>query len=67
MCQKACGSSRLWKQINPRIVEGQVHGSIAQAMCACLFEEVVYDSQGQLQSGSFLDYLLPTAESIPEL
>jgi aerobic carbon-monoxide dehydrogenase large subunit len=55
------------KQINPMIVEGQIQGSIAQAIGACLLEEISYDSQGQLQSGSFLDYLIPLANAMPEL
>lgn len=54
-------------EINPLIVEGQIHGSLAQAFGACLLEEIVYDDEGQLLTGSFMDYLLPTAETIPEL
>jgi aerobic carbon-monoxide dehydrogenase large subunit len=54
-------------EINPMIVEGQIHGSVAQSIGASLLEEVVYDGEGQLLSGSFLDYLLPTAGFIPEL
>ena len=54
-------------EVNPMIVEGQIHGVLAQAVGACLLEEIVYDSQGQLHSGSFTDYLLPTAQTIPKL
>jgi carbon-monoxide dehydrogenase large subunit len=52
--------------INPLIVEGQVQGGIAQGIAQALFEEVAYDSEsGQLLSGSFIDYLMPTANEIP--
>lgn len=54
-------------QINPRIVEGQVHGATAQGISGALLEELVYDADGQLLTGSFLDYLLPAATDIPEL
>lgn len=55
------------KEINPMIVEGQIHGSVIQAIGACLLEEIVYDREGQILSGSFVDYLLPTAEFSPPL
>ena len=52
--------------INPLIVEGQVQGGIAQGIAQALFEEVAYDPEsGQLLSGSFIDYLMPTANEIP--
>ena len=47
--------------INPLIVEGQVHGGIVQGISQALWEEAVYDDQGTLVSGSFVDYTLPTA------
>ena len=47
--------------INPMIVEGQVHGGLAQGIAQALWEEAVYDDAGTLVSGSFVDYLLPTA------
>jgi carbon-monoxide dehydrogenase large subunit len=47
--------------INPLIVSGQVHGGIVQGVAQALFEEAVYDDSGTLVSGSFVDYLLPTA------
>lgn len=53
------------REINPMLVEGQIQGGIAQAIGACLLEEIVYDKNGQLLSGSFMDYLLPTAETMP--
>jgi aerobic carbon-monoxide dehydrogenase large subunit len=47
--------------INPLIVAGQVHGGLVQGIAQALFEEAVYDDSGTLVSGSFVDYLLPTA------
>ncbi len=51
--------------INPRIVEGQVHGGVAQGIGGALYEELVYDDSGQCLTGSLLDYLLPTACEVP--
>ena len=51
--------------INPMIVEGQVHGGIAQGVGQALLEGTVYDKDGQLVSGSFMDYCLPRAENFP--
>ena len=51
--------------INPLIVEGQVHGATAQGIGGTLYESIVYDQNGQLQTGSLMDYLLPTAGEIP--
>jgi carbon-monoxide dehydrogenase large subunit len=53
--------------INPLIVEGQVHGAIAQGIGGALFEHVVYDAAGQLLTGTLMDYALPTARTIPSL
>jgi aerobic carbon-monoxide dehydrogenase large subunit len=53
--------------INPMIVEGQVHGGIAQGVGQALFEGVVYDKDGQLVTGSFMDYTMPRAENFPSL
>lgn len=47
--------------INPMIVSGQVHGGLVQGIAQALWEEAVYDDSGTLVSGSFVDYLLPTA------
>jgi aerobic carbon-monoxide dehydrogenase large subunit len=55
------------RAINPAIVEGQLHGGAAQALGAALMEEVVYDAQGQLLSGSLMDYALPKADDLPWL
>jgi len=52
--------------INPMIVEGQVHGGLAQGVGQALMEHVVYDrDSGQLLSGSFMDYAMPRADSVP--
>ena len=53
--------------LNPLIVEGQQHGAVAMGIGGVLLEEVVYDENGQNRSGSFADYLLPTARDVPEL
>ena len=54
-------------QINPVIVEGQVHGGIVQGVGQALWEGAVYDESGQLVTGSMLDYALPRADGLPEL
>jgi carbon-monoxide dehydrogenase large subunit len=53
--------------INPLIVAGQVHGGIAQGVGQALLEEVVYDQGGQLVSGTFMDYAIPLAETMPAM
>jgi len=52
-------------QVNPMIVEGQLHGGIAQGVAQALFEEAVYDESGTLQSASLADYLVPSAAELP--
>ena len=51
--------------INPLIVEGQIHGGLAQGIGQALIEEVVYSDEGQLLTGSFMDYALPRAIDFP--
>jgi carbon-monoxide dehydrogenase large subunit len=51
--------------INPMIVEGQVHGGVAQGVGQALLEGAVYDKDGQLVSGSFMDYSMPRAHDLP--
>src|SRR6187455_1967601 len=51
--------------VNPMIVEGQVHGGVAQGVGQALLEGAVYDKDGQLVSGSFMDYAMPRAENFP--
>jgi len=53
--------------INPIVVEGQVHGGVAQGIGGAFFERLVYDEEGQLINASFMDYLLPTAAEIPPI
>ncbi|MFI0487045.1 xanthine dehydrogenase family protein molybdopterin-binding subunit [Actinomadura sp. 9N215] len=55
------------RMINPLIVDGQVHGGVAQGLGGALMEEFVYDEQCQLQSVTFMDYLLPGATDIPHI
>jgi carbon-monoxide dehydrogenase large subunit len=55
------------RAINPAIVEGQLHGGAAQAIGTALMEEVVYDAQGQLLTGSLMDYAIPKAADLPWL
>ena len=52
-------------RINPMVVDGQLHGGIAQGIGQALFEEAVYDDAGQLRTGSLVDYLVPTAADLP--
>jgi carbon-monoxide dehydrogenase large subunit len=54
-------------QINPVIVEGQVHGGVVQGVGQALWEEAVYDKNGQLVTGSMLDYALPRADRLPDI
>jgi len=51
--------------INPMIVEGQIHGAVAQGIGEALGERLVYDESGQLLTGTLMDYALPTAGSLP--
>jgi carbon-monoxide dehydrogenase large subunit len=51
--------------INPLIVEGQVHGGLAQGIAQALYEEAVYDAAGNLTSGTLVDYLMPSAADLP--
>ncbi len=52
--------------INPMIVDGQIHGGIVQGIAQALYEEVVYDDDGNLRTGTLTDYLVPTANEMPE-
>jgi aerobic carbon-monoxide dehydrogenase large subunit len=51
--------------INPMIVDGQVHGGLAQGIGQALLEHAIYDKDGQLISGSFMDYTMPRADDLP--
>ncbi len=51
--------------VNPQIVEGQVHGGLAQGIAQAMYEEVVYDEMGNLTTGSIVDYYAPSAADLP--
>jgi carbon-monoxide dehydrogenase large subunit len=53
--------------INPVIVEGQIHGGVAQGVGGALLEEMIYDEQGQLVTGTLMDYLVPTSMELPPI
>ncbi len=52
--------------INPLVVEGQIHGGLTMGLAPALFEEIVYDERGTNLTGTFMDYLLPTAVETPK-
>lgn len=60
ICVEDCGNI-----INPLVVEGQLHGGVAAGLGNALFEEIIYDADGQLLTGSLMDYLLPAAGEVP--
>ncbi len=53
--------------VNPMLVEGQIVGGAAQGLGGALFEELAYDTEGQLLAGSLMDYMVPTASEIPDM
>jgi CO/xanthine dehydrogenase Mo-binding subunit len=53
--------------VNPMIVEGQVHGGVAQGVGGALYERMAYDADGQLQNASFMDFLMPYSSEIPDV
>jgi carbon-monoxide dehydrogenase large subunit len=55
------------RQINPTLVQGQVHGGIAQGVAQALFEEMVHDADGNPVTASLLDYGMPTANELPPM
>jgi len=60
--QHDCGT-----MVNPMIVEGQIHGGVAQGIGGAFYERLVYDDTGQLLSASFMDFLIPTAAEVPAM
>jgi len=60
--QHDCGT-----MVNPAIVEGQIHGGVAQGIGGAFYERIVYDEHGQPLTASFMDFLLPTALEVPEI
>ena len=65
--QRAASVDDVGNEINPLIVAGQLHGGIAQGVGQALWEGAVYDDQGQLLTGSMLDYALPRASYFPKI
>lgn len=55
------------RMINPKIVEGQIHGGVAQGIAGALYERMVYDPDGQMLNASFMDFLMPYATEIPHI
>lgn len=53
--------------INPLILDGQIQGGVAQGIGNAFYEQIIYDDQGQILTGSFMDYLLPTATDVPKV
>ncbi len=53
--------------INPLILDGQIHGGVAQGIGNAFYEQIIYDEAGQILTGSFMDYLLPTALDVPPM
>jgi len=53
------------RAINPLLIDGQVHGGVVHALGQALYERVLYDEDGQLQTGTFVDYALPSAAEVP--
>ncbi|MEP1205781.1 MAG: xanthine dehydrogenase family protein molybdopterin-binding subunit [Rhizobiaceae bacterium] len=63
--EKFVAADDFGKIINPMIVEGQVHGGVAQGIGQALMEHAVYDDEGQLLSASYMDYTMPRADDLP--
>ena len=53
--------------INPLILDGQIHGGVAQGIGNAFYEQLIYDEDGQLLNGSFMDFLLPTSLDVPRI
>ena len=54
-------------RINPMVIEGQIHGGLAQGIATAMLEEVTFDDNGNVTAGDFMNYLLPTAMEIPNM
>jgi len=55
------------RPINPMVVEGQIHGGMVQGIGSALMEELLHDEEGQLLTGTFMEYALPRADQLPPL
>jgi carbon-monoxide dehydrogenase large subunit len=62
-----CVVDDVGRVINPMLVEGQIHGGVAQGVGQVLLENIAYDDSGQLLSGSFMDYAMPRATDLPAI
>jgi carbon-monoxide dehydrogenase large subunit len=62
VCCEDCG-----RMLNPMVVDGQVHGAVAQGIGGALYEHVLYDEAGQLQTGTLVDYLYPSSAEVPPM
>ncbi len=62
VAQHDCGT-----MVNPMVIEGQIHGGVAQGIGGAFYEKLVYDHAGQLLSASFMDFLIPTAAELTEI
>jgi carbon-monoxide dehydrogenase large subunit len=62
-----CVAEDCGTMINPMVVDGQVHGGVAQGIGGAAYEELVYDQDGQMLAASFMDYLVPTAAEVPAI
>ncbi|HEV2786751.1 MAG TPA: molybdopterin cofactor-binding domain-containing protein, partial [Solirubrobacteraceae bacterium] len=60
ICVDDCGPA-----INPMLIDGQIHGGVTHGIGQALFEQIVYDENGQLVTGTFVDYALPSAAELP--
>ena len=60
-------SQDVGRALNPALVEGQMRGAAAQGIGWALYEELIHDDEGQLLTGSFLDYALPRADNVPDI
>jgi CO/xanthine dehydrogenase Mo-binding subunit len=64
---KYCVVHDCGRLINPRLVEGQIHGGVAQGVGGALYERIVYDEHGQPLNASFMDFLMPYASEVPHV
>jgi aerobic carbon-monoxide dehydrogenase large subunit len=62
---RIAGVDDVGQVINPMLLDGQVHGSLAQGAGQALMEQVVFDADGQLITGTFMDYAMPRADDLP--
>jgi CO/xanthine dehydrogenase Mo-binding subunit len=65
--ERYCVAYDIGKAVNPKLVEGQIAGGLAQGIGGALLEEFLYDENGEPLSVTFADYLMPTAREVPEL